>query len=494
MAAVSSVALPLPSSLLRRYRNLRILLSVATSIWLVRAWRIGGRHLRRSLVAWVALEGVWRTFMRQVLIPRRVQALKSKDAGSCKPDAFFRTIDLAESSCRNDPRKFWRRITRIASSGRIPRETVKGYAKNLLYMRPGDSVTASKASLLEAATDRLEAASPSGFETSSKVKLQRRSSTTISGWTDDEELCRLICTTPLAVCAAAEISVAAVSVVLAAAGWVRACDHGGSGLEMWMCKPRASTHTPELKPLVLLPGLGCGFASFLPLALVLQRHLQGRTLVLFRWPWSEWGMPLERMPQWDVLLDSMLEVLSGLGYSAGDVVAHSYGTIVANRLLRRLCDLDADEGCPKPTHGFQSVGALVLLEPMVFGDSAAGMSCGLCNHLVPDLNTATLANRGGVPWKESMFYDPMQHGQCLQGISVHACTGDALLDIPLTRSFCEKHVPSAKFKLDETWGSFHGRFLLELFCTGTFWSLAPCARSCLHCVLRAIEGAEEPMR
>lgn len=430
--------------------------------------------------------------MRKVLIPRRVQALQSKEAGSCKPDAFLRTIDLAESSCKRDPRRFWRRITRIASSGRIPRETVRGYAQNLLYMRPGDKLTASKASLLEAATDRLEAASPTGF--SSSAQFKRRSASTISGWTDDEELCRLICTTPLAVCAAAEISVAFVSAVLAAAGWVRVCDHGASGLEMWMCKPQAFTHEIERKPLVLLPGLGCGFASFLPLALVLQRRLPERTLVLFRWPWSEWGMPLEQLPPWDLLVDAMLQVLSELGYSTGDVVAHSYGTVVANRLLRRLCNLDAEEGCPKPTHGFQSVGALVLLEPMIFGDSAAGISCGLCNHLLPDLNTATLANRGGVPWKESMFYDPKQHGQCLQGISIHACAGDALLDIPLTRSFCEKHVPSAKYHLDRTWGSFHGRFLMELFFTGPFWSVAPCARSCLNCVLNAVEAGEEMTR
>ena len=49
------------------------------------------------------------------------------------------------------------------------------------------------------------------------------------------------------------------------------------------------------------------------------------------------GRPWSVLPQWSSLVAGLLEVLSGLGVRRCDVVAHSYGTAVANRLLRELC-------------------------------------------------------------------------------------------------------------------------------------------------------------
>jgi len=181
-----------------------------------------------------------------------------------------------------------------------------------------------------------------------------------------------------------------------------------------------------------------------------MRRYPSRQIVLLRTPWSELGMPLEPMPQWDDAVDDIIHGLTQLRIVNASIIAHSYGTCIANRVLRRLCGLNSEEGFPKPAEGFNCVRSLVLLEPMIFGDTSAGLSCGMVNSLGLDINLASLTNRGGVPWKETMFYNPQDHAQCLAGIFVYAAAGDMLLEVKSTEAFCQKYVPGANFYTDKT--------------------------------------------
>merc|ERR1712039_656377 len=119
---------------------------------------------------------------------------------------------------------------------------------------------------------------------------------------------------------------------------------------------------------------------------------------------------------------------------------------------------------------------------MMLGDTSAGLSCGMFNEKGLDINTAALANRGGVPWKESMFYDPMSHGQCSAGMHVYACVGDFLMDVDSTIEFCKTYQPDARFHKDTNPMGNHGIFLIELWLGGHLWK-APswsCVSKLLH--------------
>jgi hypothetical protein len=89
-------------------------------------------------------------------------------------------------------------------------------------------------------------------------------------------------------------------------------------------------------------------------------------------------------------------------------------------------------------------------------------------------------------------YDPRRSGQCLGGVAVYMSAGDLLVDVELARHILEKNVapmPASgkwsaaerahvQFCVDRTANSFHGRWLVEMWCFGLYWG-APCAHRCL---------------
>jgi hypothetical protein len=106
-----------------------------------------------------------------------------------------------------------------------------------------------------------------------------------------------------------------------------------------------------------------------------------------------------------VLIKDIIHSLRTLGVTDFDVLAHSYGTSVVNRLLRALCGLDKIEGYSAEGDASSQlcVKALSMAEPVVFGTTSVGFSCAFMNALGPDLNLACISNRGGVPWKATMI-------------------------------------------------------------------------------------------
>merc|ERR1719201_2921638 len=110
---------------------------------------------------------------------------------------------------------------------------------------------------------------------------------------------------------------------------------------------------------------------------------------------------------------------------------------------------------------------------MMLGDTSAGVSCGQFNTRGLDINMAALANRGGVPWKETMFYDPQMNGQCQGGMHMYACTGDFLMDVDSTIDFCRKYQPNCVFHKDTNPKGNHGSFLVDLWCGAAFRKAPP---------------------
>merc|ERR1712232_1511174 len=87
---------------------------------------------------------------------------------------------------------------------------------------------------------------------------------------------------------------------------------------------------------------------------------------------------------------------------------------------------------------------------------------------------AALTNRGGVPWKEGMFFDPCKYGQCCKGILMYAGERDQLLECTLTSEGASVFVPSAILVIDAH-VYFHGQIVLEFFLGGLVWG-SPAAR------------------
>ena len=103
------------------------------------------------------------------------------------------------------------------------------------------------------------------------------------------------------------------------------------------------------------------------------------------------------------------------------------------------------------------------------------------------MSFAFCGNRAGNGTKEILNYDPCQQDQCRGGISVYLSAQDQLVDVDLARHIlmkdvapldgphCSSHV---QLCVDRTVDSFHGRWLVEIWCGGLFWG-APCASTCL---------------
>ena len=94
------------------------------------------------------------------------------------------------------------------------------------------------------------------------------------------------------------------------------------------------------------------------------------------------------------------------GVVSVDMIAHSYGTAVANRLLRALCANQQHHmsvGNTSTRH--LSVGFLCLLDPIVLGGASTGLIA-ILNGSGPDISFAFCANRAGVTSKEILDYDP----------------------------------------------------------------------------------------
>jgi hypothetical protein len=154
-----------------------------------------------------------------------------------------------------------------------------------------------------------------------------------------------------------------------------------------------------------------------------------------------------------------------------DLVCHSYGTAVDNRLLRELCgekaSLDAgrhaslrppasssSSSSSTPSHARlrprqsrsaaavdqqaagkkQAAGLRVhyaaLLDPIVLGGATAGLITTI-NACRPDISFAYCANRAGVTVREVLDFDPRRSGQCLGGLGVYMSFDDILLDAQL---------------------------------------------------------------
>jgi len=174
----------------------------------------------------------------------------------------------------------------------------------------------------------------------------------------------------------------------------------------------------------------------------------------------EVGRPWARLPQWSEVICDMVhgigDVLSAecnskvtmplnpaqpnaaVSTLEFDLLAHSYGTAVANRLLRELC-VDKKHcykhGLSKSVPNELSVRHVVMIDPIVFGGASTGM-VGCINQIGPDLSFAFCGNRAGVTTKEIMDYDL----NAVSGnLSVYVAQNDLLLDIPLAERLAHRH-------------------------------------------------------
>jgi hypothetical protein len=211
-----------------------------------------------------------------------------------------------------------------------------------------------------------------------------------------------------------------------------------------------------------------------------------------------------------VIVPAVLSGLSAarLSSSTVDVVAHSYGTAVANRLLRELLGggLQTAAHCrsamPRPPP--LTIHSLLLIDPIVLGGATTGLAGCTINRSSPDMSFAFCGNRAGVSAKEAIDYDVTggDGAQCGGGVTVYMSADDPLADVHLARDTI-KRVAGEKGTVfgDTTMHAFHGRWLVELWFGGYFWH-APCCNNCFNVLFSKLRqsrttkssfGAEEKM-
>mmetsp|Transcript_58467 Transcript_58467/g.117388 ORF Transcript_58467/g.117388 Transcript_58467/m.117388 type:complete len:515 (+) Transcript_58467:70-1614(+) len=462
-----------------------------------------------ALAVWFAAEVCWWFVVKLRFIPRLVNFRPEDASVPMSRQSFVTAIDNVVFLLKKDAPTFWLRVTgtRLAQ---VPRSVGRGLLKSLLFVSQGDF---SSEAMLEEGLRRLEIECAAFSDVAdcavgSDEHCSPLPPNLIQGWVDDEHLESIVRSTPLVVSAASLASSWVTATVLRAFGWQEGPTHEASGVRCWVLRPPAASlpSAPPPPSLVLLPGAGNGLLSFMPLALLFQRRLPGTTIVLFRLSHVEVGRPWTPLPQWSDIVAGLLEGLRELEVRHCDVVAHSYGTAVANRLLRELC-LDRRHSSSKAlgsdgedaAESLPVIGFLGLIDPITLGGATTGL-VGIINQQGPDLSFAFCANRAGVTQKEIMDFDPTLAGQCLgrplastscrgAGVRVFLSEGDVLLDVPLARSILNRFVPGAVLEVDSRPKSFHGCWLVELWMGGQWLWEAPGASRCIGLMLHGLGHA-----
>ena len=313
------------------------------------------------LLAWVALEIIWSIYFRLHLVPQLTQ-FRPEDSGSWhKAEEVDRVIDNIVFLLQQDRVAFWTRVTgHPCLSGSVPIKTAKCFVRSLLFMFSDCECYQheEQVALYETALNKIEVATggflPSVETTNSEEADNTRAAlpNLIRSWIDDAHLKSIIRCTPLIMVAISMLVRTGTFFAIWIAGWKMGHQCSSSRMECWVLNPPVPGSTGDAtaiadamskqRPLVLLPGAGFGVTSFLPLVLLLQGQLAGRTMLLYRLPWVEVCHPWATLPQWSTIISGIMEGLHelGLGDATIDVISHSYGTAVANRLLRELCKPD----------------------------------------------------------------------------------------------------------------------------------------------------------
>lgn len=525
------------------------------------------------MAIWLIFELIWIVYFYWQLLPQLTN-FRPEDSGKplaqCSVDHLIDNVVFLINRDRYD---FWSRVSggSCNKDGSVPSATARCFLKSLLFLfddcqhyKRADQVT-----IFERALSRIEDASggfipdmdaeSDGYE-SEADEFDEIACAPVSGraakalgaayapkqvgmaggtripnhirsWIDDEHLGSLVSCTPLIMILLSYFSRMATVATVACCGFRRAHKDPVSGLECWAWRPTRCR--AGARPLVLVPGAGFGLTSFLPLALHYQQRHKDRTILVYRLPWVEVCRPWVTLPQWSQVISGMVDSFAAVGLPQGcevDVVGHSYGTAVSNRLLRALCETGAsvrDSTVHTPSRRVTrssaaaascsavSVGTgvksaaeklpavrvhyLALLDPIVLGGATTGISGFTINQVGPDISFAFCGNRAGHGSKEVLDYDPRCSGHCLGGIGVYMSAGDLLVDVHLARHILEKHVaprpPSCdhsteerahvQFCVDNTHNSFHGRWLVEMWCMGLHWG-APCVHRCLGMLERKL--------
>jgi hypothetical protein len=444
--------------------------------------------IKVPMLLWLGVEILWLAYFTCYLLP---QLTSFRPEDSCKPllaEDVNRLIDNIVFLIRKDRHTFWSHVTgKACSTGSIPASTARCFVKSLMffYDECHHYTTPEQTELYENAVTRVKEAC-GGFAEENVDDISNHIPNHIRSWVDDDHLGDLVRCTPLVMILVTEAVRAFTLVVVLIFGFRRGHVHSPSGVECWVWDP--PTLAAESRPLVLLPGAGFGLTSFLPLALLLQNRLPNRRIILYRLPWVEMCRPWVVLPQWSSVITGLKEGFKvvGLNDCEIDVLGHSYGTAVANRLLRELCTsgsevFNEEQEVPPRIH------FLGLLDPIVLGGASTGLSGFTINQVGPDLSFAFCGNRAGNGTKEILDYDPCINNQCMGGISVYMSAHDQLVDVDLARHILVKDVipldsprsSHVQLCVDRTEDSFHGRWLVEIWCGGLLWG-APCATNCLN--------------
>jgi hypothetical protein len=310
------------------------------------------------ILAWLLIELLWLIYFRSVLVKQLIN-FRPEDSGSAlllsDVDGIINHIEYL---IRRDPSSFWEKVTGVSCRGSVPRNVVRCFVRSLFFMFEENTCykEESQVLLFESALRRVEEASgklriiSNDFDDDLNGDVPAYSNL-IKSWIDDELLYDIISATPLVMVMYSEVIRRSTLAFLFLFGWRRGYIDPASHTECWTLNVTAPPISSPLQqqqqqqfsspPLVLFPGAGFGMTSFIPLALKAQFSLRGRPIILYRFPWVEVCHPWAILPQWSVVIAGVITGLNKLGIGQDcpfDLISHSYGTAVANRLVRTLCD------------------------------------------------------------------------------------------------------------------------------------------------------------
>jgi hypothetical protein len=250
------------------------------------------------LLLWLLLETIWVAYFHWEMVPIVARFRPEDGSLPLVPADVDRIMDNVVFLLQRDAASFWGQVMgrRLPPGELVPASTAHSFVRSLLFMFQDVACYqyADQQRLFRQALARVEAAS-GGFATNAvSTEELDLAPNFIRSWIDDQVLADSISSTPLLLVAWCELLRLFTLTSLWLLGWRRGYTDAASGLQAWVYRPTTSTTE---RPMLLVPGAGGGFFSFLPLAFLLQSQSR-RPLVLFRMPWVEVGKPWSTIPQW----------------------------------------------------------------------------------------------------------------------------------------------------------------------------------------------------
>lgn len=365
----------------------------------------------------IVTELVWNFYIRFVRATRDIRDCREFDIIKTGDERQFK--NFMETICefiKRDPERYWKRIVYPLKLDEITACTVKDVIRSL--SRDVRNIFITRTLVNELYSDVCDA-SNNVFKEGSKQRHH------IESWYTNN-----ITITPIMLWQTLILDGFDVSTDLLffITGW-RPIVLPNNNIAMWKLERCNACDEP---PIVVFPGL-CGHRFYkYGLLTDLQNKFPDRTIYIFEVPFTELKDTISYV-SWDTLISNIIRYFAHESLDVFDLYAHSYGTHVANRLIRYIRGLYPYES-HIDVHACH-IRKMFLIEPPIFNATSSGYSTSFMTNKMKIKNFTILSNSQGVPWIETIDY----HIDDIE-VYVYVSVNDSFIPCETIEPECERWI------------------------------------------------------